>query len=63
MRVYSTVCTHNSCIVQASRDDLWCPCHSSNFDAYTGKATGGPAINPLTSYVTTEIDGMIFSKI
>lgn len=63
VRAFSTECTHAGCVVQASRDDLWCPCHSSNFDAFTGKATGGPAINPLATYVATEADGSIFIKI
>jgi nitrite reductase/ring-hydroxylating ferredoxin subunit len=63
VRAFSTECTHAGCVVQANRVDLWCPCHSSYFDAYTGKATGGPAINPLTTYVATEADGGIYIKI
>ena len=63
LKCFSTVCTHAGCVVQASRDDLWCPCHSSNFDAYSGKPTGGPAIDPLETYKASEADGGIYIKI
>jgi Rieske Fe-S protein len=63
VKCFSTVCTHAGCIVQASRDDLWCPCHNSYFDAYNGKATGGPANDPLEMYKASEADGAIYIKI
>jgi Rieske Fe-S protein len=63
VKAFSTVCTHAGCIVQVNRDDLFCACHSSNFDAFSGKATGGPAINPLENYKATEADGAIYIKI
>ena len=63
VKCFSTECTHAGCVVQASRDDLWCPCHSSNFDAFTGKATGGPANDPLAQFKATEADGGIYIKI
>ncbi len=62
VKCFSTVCTHAGCIVQASRDDLWCPCHNSYFDAYNGKATGGPANDPLEMYKASEADGAIYIK-
>jgi Rieske Fe-S protein len=63
VKCFSTVCTHAGCIVQASRDDLWCPCHNSYFDAFNGKATGGPANDPLEMYKASEADGAIYIKI
>ena len=63
VKCFSTVCTHAGCIVQASRDDLWCPCHNSYFDAYNGKATGGPANHPLEMYKASEADGAIYIKV
>ena len=62
-KAFSTVCTHAGCVVQVNRDDLFCACHSSNFDAFSGKATGGPAINPLEEYKASEADGAIYIKI
>ena len=63
VRAFSTECTHAGCAVQVSRDDLWCPCHHSNFDPYVGKVTGGPATESLTNYFVTEVDGFIYIKI
>jgi len=63
VKAFSTVCTHAGCVVQDNRDDLFCACHSSNFDAFSGKATGGPANDPLESYKASEADGAIYIKI
>jgi len=63
LRCFSTICTHAGCVVQASRDDFWCPCHSSNFDAFTGVATGGPAKDALSQFTVTEIEGFVYVKI
>jgi Rieske Fe-S protein len=63
LKCFSTICTHAGCVVQASRDDLWCPCHSSNFDAFTGVATGGPAKDALSQYAVTEFEGFVYVKI
>jgi Rieske Fe-S protein len=63
VKAFSTVCTHAGCVVQVNRDDLFCACHSSNFDAFSGKATGGPANDPLESYKASEADGAIYIKI
>lgn len=63
VKCFSTECTHAGCVVQASRDDLWCPCHNSYFDAFSGKATGGPANEPLATYKASEADGAIYIKI
>jgi len=63
VKCFSTECTHAGCVVQASRDDLWCPCHGSYFDAYSGKATAGPANDPLVQFKAAEADGGIYIKI
>jgi len=63
VKAFSTVCTHAGCVVQDNQDDLFCACHSSNFDAFSGKATGGPANDPLESYKASEADGAIYIKI
>jgi Rieske Fe-S protein len=63
VKAFSTVCTHAGCVVQVNRVDLFCACHSSNFDAFSGKATGGPANDPLESYKASEADGAIYIKI
>jgi len=63
VKCFSTECTHAGCVVQASRDDLWCPCHGSYFDAYSGKATAGPANDPLAQFKAAEADGGIYIKI
>ena len=63
VKCFSTECTHAGCAVQASRDDLWCPCHNSYFDAFSGKATGGPAKEPLALFKASEVDGAIYIKI
>jgi Rieske Fe-S protein len=63
VKAFSTVCTHAGCVVQVNRDDLFCACHSSNFDAFSGKATGGPANDPLESYKASEADGAIYIEI
>jgi Rieske Fe-S protein len=63
VKAFSTVCTHAGCVVQVNQVDLFCACHSSNFDAFSGKATGGPANDPLESYKASEADGAIYIKI
>jgi thiosulfate dehydrogenase [quinone] large subunit len=44
----SATCTHQGCSVQGPRDGkVTCPCHSSEFDAVTGRVLRGPASRPL----------------
>ncbi len=48
---YSTTCTHAGCrIGRANTGILQCGCHGSQFDAATGKAIKGPAIQPLQKF-------------
>ncbi|GAA4171502.1 Rieske (2Fe-2S) protein [Gryllotalpicola koreensis] len=53
---HTAVCTHQGCIVAAAGSELQCPCHGSKFDAFTGKATHGPATRPLDE-VTITVNG------
>jgi Rieske Fe-S protein len=43
----SAICTHEGCEVQPSGTKLNCPCHGSQFDAFSGKVLQGPATRPL----------------
>jgi Rieske Fe-S protein len=55
---YSAVCTHASCSVgyDPQQAQIVCPCHGSRFDPATGRATKGPARDPLAPVAVT-IDG------
>ncbi|MEY4444380.1 MAG: hypothetical protein RL301_459 [Actinomycetota bacterium] len=47
---YSSVCTHQGCLVQYNsvKRELHCPCHGAAFDPYNGaKVIQGPATRPL----------------
>ena len=47
---YSSVCTHQGCLVQYNsvKRELHCPCHGASFDPFNGaKAIQGPATRPL----------------
>ena len=47
---YSSVCTHQGCLVQYNsvKKELHCPCHGAVFDPYNGaKVLQGPATRPL----------------
>lgn len=46
---HSAICTHQGCTVQANGKKLVCPCHGSQFDAFTGAVLNGPAAQPLAS--------------
>lgn len=52
-------CTHNGVPCGLSGMNLKCPAHGSIFDAETGEAIRGPAVEPLKSYRTIESDGEI----
>ena len=47
---YSSVCTHQGCLVQYNsvKRELHCPCHGAAFDPFNGaKVLQGPALRPL----------------
>jgi len=51
---FSSVCTHQGCVVTAesSQDDFFCACHGSRFKPADGTVLEGPAIAPLGRYAT-----------
>lgn len=51
---YSSVCTHQGCVVttKSTKDDFFCACHGSRFKPSDGTVTDGPAIAPLARYAT-----------
>jgi Rieske Fe-S protein len=53
---FTAICTHQGCKVAANKAQLDCPCHGSQFDAFTGEVLHGPAENPLAALEVT-IDG------
>jgi Rieske Fe-S protein len=53
---FSAICTHMGCTVQPNAKKLVCPCHGSQFDAFTGAVLKGPAPAALAS-VTVKVDG------
>jgi cytochrome b6-f complex iron-sulfur subunit len=53
---FSAVCTHQGCTVRPNNKMLVCPCHGSQFDAFTGAVVNGPAASPLPS-VAVKVDG------
>ena len=46
---FSATCTHAGCQVAPNGKTLVCPCHGSQFDAFTGAVLQGPASAPLSS--------------
>lgn len=55
VHVFSNVCTHEGCAVDAQEDRFHCPCHGSVYQLEDGVPYGGPAREPLTRF-TAEID-------
>jgi Rieske Fe-S protein len=46
---FTAICTHQGCKVAPAGAQLDCPCHGSQFDAFTGEVLRGPAEAPLTA--------------
>jgi Rieske Fe-S protein len=53
---FSSTCTHQQCTVEPNGRKYSCPCHGSEYDAFTGKNVSGPAPSPLTA-VAVKISG------
>ena len=47
VRAFSAICTHQGCTVRAQEEDLYCPCHGSEFSLTDGSVIHGPAQDPL----------------
>jgi nitrite reductase/ring-hydroxylating ferredoxin subunit len=56
---FDTRCTHKQAPCVLSDSLLRCPAHGSIFDPESGEVVRGPAVEPLKSYRTIEIDGEI----
>lgn len=61
--VFTAICTHRGCVVEADKSELVCPCHGSSYNFSTGAVNNGPAANPLRKYVASESAGSIYIKI
>lgn len=55
IHVFSNVCTHEGCAVDAEEGRFHCPCHGSVYQLEDGVPYGGPAREPLTRF-TAEIE-------
>jgi Rieske Fe-S protein len=53
---FTAICTHQGCKVAPEGAQLNCPCHGSQFDAFTGEVLHGPAEAPLTA-LPVAVDG------
>ena len=53
---FTAICTHQGCKVTPADAKLDCPCHGSQFDAFTGEVLRGPAEAPLTA-VAVAVEG------
>lgn len=57
---FSAVCTHAGCKVsEVAEGKINCPCHGSQFDAWSGHATAGPAKKPLLKLKVIVEDGAV----
>jgi cytochrome b6-f complex iron-sulfur subunit len=56
---FSAICTHMGCTVKPAGDKLDCPCHGSQYDAFTGKVLHGPATEPLPPVEVTVTGGNV----
>lgn len=52
-------CTHETCTIDLGVPHLVCYCHLSYFNRISGVVEGGPAIDPLRSYLVKEVAGRI----
>ena len=56
---FDTRCTHAGAPCILSESQLKCPAHGSIFDPEDGQVVRGPAVEPLKSYRTLEVNGEI----
>jgi Rieske Fe-S protein len=58
---FSAVCTHMGCTVATSGAKLICPCHGSQFNAFTGAVLQGPAASPLPQIEVKVVRGSVLA--
>jgi Rieske Fe-S protein len=56
---FDTRCTHAQAPCILSESLLRCPAHGSIFDPESGEVVRGPAVEPLKSYRTLEVNGEV----
>ena len=56
---FDTKCTHAQAPCILSESLLRCPAHGSIFDPESGEVVRGPAVEPLKSYRTLEVNGEV----
>jgi nitrite reductase/ring-hydroxylating ferredoxin subunit len=56
---FDTRCTHAGAPCVLSESLLQCPAHGSAFNPEDGEVVRGPAVEPLKSYRTLEVNGEI----
>ena len=56
---FGTRCTHAGAPTNVSGTQLLCPAHKSIFNPESGEVIRGPALDPLKSYRTIEINGEV----
>ena len=56
---FDTRCTHAQAPCVLSESLLRCPAHGSIFDPENGEVVRGPAVDPLKSYRTLEVNGEV----
>jgi len=56
---FDTRCTHAGAPCILSQSQLKCPAHGSVFDPESGEVIVGPAVDPLKSYRTLEVNGEV----
>jgi Rieske Fe-S protein len=56
---FDTRCTHAGAPCVLSESLLQCPAHGSVFDPENGQVVRGPAVEPLKSYRTLEVNGEV----
>ena len=56
---FNTRCTHAGAPTNVNGTQLLCPAHGSIFNPENGEVIRGPALDPLKSYQTIEINGEV----
>ncbi|GGH56832.1 Rieske (2Fe-2S) protein [Rothia aerolata] len=57
---FSSICTHQGCVLNVQKNILACPCHASHFSIEDGSVQGGPAPEPLPEFEVENRGGRLF---
>ncbi len=62
LRAFSAVCTHFACIVkwEATKGQIYCPCHDGYFDPQDGHVLAGPPPLGLTPITVNVVNNEIY---